>query len=321
MTSHTASWKGGVSQVDGLRGVEQKSAFVGARSGLGSGTFNMKFGINTFLFTSPFTNASTKLFAQFKRWGFDSVEIAIEDPAHIDPVLVKRELDRHGLICGSVCACLGPDRDLRGNAKQQATALKYMKAILDQMVALDCPSMIGPVYSAVGRAEAVPPDEYRRQWKTVVKHLKELSRYAAARGRQICLEPLNRFETDFINTTEQALRMVNDVGHPALKIHLDTFHMNIEEKSLPAAIRKAGKHLAHLHACGSDRGTPGGDHTDWQGIAAALKAVRFNGNVVIESFTQDVKVIAKAAAIWRKMEPRREDIAVKGLKFLRQALR
>jgi D-psicose/D-tagatose/L-ribulose 3-epimerase len=97
--------------------------------------------------------------------------------------------------------------------------------------------------------------------------------------------------------------------------------MNIEQKNQPAAIRKAGKHLAHFHACGSDRGTPGGDHIDWKGIAKALKAVKYNGDVVIESFTQDVKVIARAAAIWRKIEPSREEIAVKGLKHLRKVLK
>jgi D-psicose/D-tagatose/L-ribulose 3-epimerase len=281
----------------------------------------MNIGINTFLFTSPFTNQSTKLFAKFKGWGFDSVEIAVEDPAHIDPKFVKRELDRHGLVCGSVCACLGPDRDLRGTVKQQQTALDYLRAVLDQMIELECPLLIGPVYSAVGRADAVPANEYKQQWATVVKNLKSLRRYAKKRGKQICLEPLNRFETDFINTTDQALKMVKAVGSPALKIHLDTFHMNIEEKSQAAALRKAGKHLGHFHACGSDRGTPGGDHTDWKGIAAALKAVGYGGDVVIESFTQDVKIIARAAAIWRKIEPNREDIAVKGLKFLRGALK
>jgi D-psicose/D-tagatose/L-ribulose 3-epimerase len=281
----------------------------------------MRFGINTFLFTSPFTNQSTRLFAQFKRWGFDSVEIAIEDPQHIDPHHVKRELDRHGLVCGSVSACFGPGRDLRGTKQQQDATLGYVMALLNQMVVLDCPTLIGPVYSAVGRADAVPAPEYRRQWRTVVRNLKLLGEFAEIQGRQICIEPLNRFETDFLNTTEQALKLVAAVGSPAIKILLDTFHMNIEEKSLPAAIRKAGRHLGHFHACGSDRGTPGGDHTDWSGIAAALRAIRYRGDVVIESFTPDVKVIAKAAAIWRQIEPRREDIAIRGLKFLRRTLR
>jgi D-psicose/D-tagatose/L-ribulose 3-epimerase len=188
------------------------------------------------------------------------------------------------------------------------------------MVTLDCPSLIGPVYSAVGRADAVPPAEYKQQWKTVVKNLKALCKYAEKRGRQVCLEPLNRFETDFINTCDQGLKMIKDVGSPALKLHLDTFHMNIEEKNQAAAIRKGGKVLRHFHACGSDRGTPGKDHIDWPSIAKALRQVRFKGDVVIESFTTDVKVIARAAAIWRRIEPTRDEIAVKGLEFLKRTL-
>jgi D-psicose/D-tagatose/L-ribulose 3-epimerase len=216
---------------------------------------------------------------------------------------------------------MGIERDLRGTLKQQQTGLDYLSRLLDQMVILNCRSLIGPVYSAVGRADAVPPDEYRRQWKMVVKNLKTLCRHAKQRNKLICLEPLNRFETDFINTCEQALKMVEDVGSPALKLLLDTFHMNIEEKSSAAAIRKAGRHLGHVHGCGSDRGTPGNDHIDWKSIARALKDIGYNDDVVIESFTPDVKVIARAAAIWRRIEPTREEIAVKGVKFLRKTLK
>ena len=278
----------------------------------------MRFGINTFLFTSPFTNESTKLFPQFKKWGFQTVEIPVEDPSHIDPAHVKRELDKNGLVCGSVCACMGPDRDLRGDETQQKTGMDYMKTLLDQMVELDCPSLIGPVYSAVGRADAVPEAEQKEQWKTVVKNLKELCKYAQGRGRQVCMEPLNRFETDFMNTADQALKMVKDVGSPALKIHLDTFHMNIEEKNQGKSIRKVGKLLGHFHACGTDRGTPGNDSLDWKPIVTALKGIGYKGDVVIESFTTDVKVIARAAAIWRRMEPTRNEIATKGLKNLKK---
>jgi len=277
----------------------------------------MRFGINTFLFTCPFTNRSTKLFQQFRRWGFDSVEIAIENLAHIDPAFVKAQLERHGLVCGSVTPCLGPDKDLRGTAAQQRAGVEFMKRVIDQMVLLEAPTLVGVVYSTVGRADAVPPGEYRRQWKTVVRNLKNVSEYAAERGRVIALEPINRFETDFINTCAQGLEMIHDVGNPALKLHLDTFHMNIEEKDPAAAIRQAGPHLGHFHACGSDRGTPGNDHIDWKSIAAALKSIRYQGDVVIESFTSDVKVIARAAAIWRQIEPTREEIAWKGLKFLK----
>jgi D-psicose/D-tagatose/L-ribulose 3-epimerase len=155
----------------------------------------------------------------------------------------------------------------------------------------------------------------------VKENLREICRYAEAKSKRIALEPLNRFETDFINTCEQAVRMVNDVSSPALKIHLDTFHMNIEEKDSAAAIRRAGKLLGHFHACGSDRGTVGGDHINWPEIIAALASTGYNGDVVIESFTPDVQVIARAAAIWRMIEPSRNDIAAQGIRFLREAFR
>jgi D-psicose/D-tagatose/L-ribulose 3-epimerase len=280
----------------------------------------MKYGVNTFLFTSPFTTRSTRLLAKIKQLGFDAVEIAVEDPAHIDPHAVRRELDKIGLACSSVCSCTGGDRDLRGTPKQQKISLAYLRALIDYAAVLGAPRIIGPVYSAVGRADAVPRDEYARQWKVVKAHLKTLAAEAAAKGIVFCLEPLNRFETDFINTCEQGLKMVKEVNSPGLKLMLDTFHMNIEEKNQAAAIRKAGKLLAHLHACGCDRGTPGGDHIDWTGIAKALKDIKYGGDVVIESFAANVKLIAKAAAIWRKIEPSQDDIAIKGLANMKKML-
>lgn len=281
----------------------------------------MRYGINTFLFTSPFTGHSTRLFPMFKRWGFDCVEIAVENPNHIRPAQVKRALDRHGLAAGPVCACFPPARDLRGTTGQQRAAVSYVRALMNHAVALDAPGVAGPLYSATGRADAVSRRDYARQWRTVVRHLKVLGRHAEDRGKFIYLEPLNRFETDFINTVDQALEMVADVDSPALKLLLDTFHLNIEEKCPARAIRKAGRHLGHLHACGTDRGTPGNDHLDWNAIARALASVRYAGDVVIESFTTDVKVIARAAAIWRRIEPDAATIAVKGLKFLQRTLK
>jgi D-psicose/D-tagatose/L-ribulose 3-epimerase len=279
----------------------------------------MRLGINTFLFTSPFTDKSTNLFPQFKKWGFESVEIPIEDPSHITPSHINAELKKAGLVCGSVCACMGPDRDLRGTPEAQETGKTYLKAIIDQAKVLGNANVIGPVYSAVGRADAVEDKEKAKQWKTVVKNLKEVAKYAEKKGVTIALEPLNRFETDFINTADQGLRMIADVGSPNLVLHLDTFHMNIEEKNQAKAIKKAGKLLGHFHACGSDRGTPGNDHIAWPEIVKALKSIKYEGDVVIESFTTDVKVIARAAAIWRQIEPSNQEIAVKGVKFLKKA--
>jgi D-psicose/D-tagatose/L-ribulose 3-epimerase len=281
---------------------------------------HMNFSINTVLFVSPFTNRNTDLFPMFKKWGFDKVELLIENPADIDPAYIKRELSKHGLACGSVCGAMNPDRDLRGSPQSQRNGVKFLCQLLDQMSELDCPILGGPVYSYVGRAEAVAPADYRKQWKSVTGNLKVVAKYAEKRGKLVCLEPLNRFETDFINTVEQGLKMIRDVNSPALKLHLDTFHANIEEKSLDKAILQASKHLAHMHVCGSDRGTPGNDHIDWKSIGRALRKIHYSGDIVIESVTLDVPKIAKSAAIWRRMEPTRDEIAIEGLKFLKKTL-
>ncbi len=276
----------------------------------------MNFGINTFLFKSPFTTESISLFPKFKKWGFDSVEIALEDASHIDASVVKKALADNGLICGSMCGAFGEGRDLRGSKQYQQNSMDYIKSVLDVMAELGSPVLAGPLYSSVGRAEATAEDEYKRQWETVVGHLNTLAEYALTLNSKLAIEPLNRYETDFINTCDQAMRMVNDVNSDGISVHLDTYHMNIEEKDPAKAILNAGSKLGHFHACGTDRGTPGNDHTNWNSIVAAIKEIGYDGGVVIESFTTDVKVIAKAASIWRKFEPSQEDIAIKGVQFL-----
>lgn len=276
----------------------------------------MRFGINTFLFVSPFKTEDVRSFRKFKSWGFDTVEIPVEAPEHIDPLRLKAAAERAGIAIGSICACMGPGRDLRGTVKEQRTGVSYIKKLINQAALMGCPSVIGPLYSVVGKRGPVAPDRQRLEFATVVRNLKVLAEQAEQAGVTLMVEPLNRFETDFLNTCEQGLKLLKAVGSPNVKLHLDTFHMNIEEKNQAAAIRKAGKHLGHFHACGTDRGTPGNDSLDWAPIVKALKSIGYRGDVVIESFTQDVKVIAAAAAIWRKMEPRRDDIAVKGIKNL-----
>jgi D-psicose/D-tagatose/L-ribulose 3-epimerase len=181
--------------------------------------------------------------------------------------------------------------------------------------------LVGPLYSSVGRAGQETAEGKKEQWLTVTTHLRALATKAETAGLKLALEPLNRFETDFLNTAAQAIALVKAINSPAVGIHLDTFHMNIEEKSLPEAIRLCGPLLWHFHACGSDRGTPGNDHLDWEGIAEALHRVQYQKDMVIESFTTDVKTIAKAAAIWRDIEKSRDEIASAGLAFLKGKFR
>jgi D-psicose/D-tagatose/L-ribulose 3-epimerase len=280
----------------------------------------MRFGLNSFLYTSPFTtDQAPALLRKFARWGFDSAEIAIEDPSHTDPAALRAAADKAGIAIGSICAAMGPGRDFRGTAAEQRTAQRYLRALVDQAAAVGAARIVGPIYSVVGRIGAHDASTKARHFRLVVHNLKSLGAYAGTRGIELCVEPLNRFETDFLNTVDQGLRLIKAVGLPNVKLHIDTFHMNIEEKDQVAAIRKAGRHIGHVHACGTDRGTPGADSLNWKAIAAALKAVGYQGDIVIESFTPDVKVIARAAAIWRNIEPRRDDIPVKGLANLRKA--
>ena len=152
----------------------------------------------------------------------------------------------------------------------------------------------------------------------LVKQLRELSTYAAERGAVLCVEPLNRFETSFLNLASQAIEVVDRVAHPACKILLDTFHMNIEEQSVGDAIRSAGGRLAQLHTCENDRGAPGSGHVPWKEVAQACKDIGFEGPMVIESFTPKVKSIARAAAIWRPLSRTPDTLAEDGLKFLRE---
>jgi D-psicose/D-tagatose/L-ribulose 3-epimerase len=154
----------------------------------------------------------------------------------------------------------------------------------------------------------------------LVGRLRGLAEYAADHGVVLCVEPLNRFETSFINLASHVIELVDRVAHPACQVMLDTFHMNIEEQSLGDAIRAVGPRLRHFHSCENDRGTPGQGHVPWSDVAAALRDINYDGPVVIESFTSQVKAIARAAAIWRPLAPSQDALAREGLAFLRKLL-
>jgi D-psicose/D-tagatose/L-ribulose 3-epimerase len=163
-------------------------------------------------------------------------------------------------------------------------------------------------------------DERAKDVDLLVKNLGDLSKYAGDRGVVLGIEPLNRFETSFINLASQVIEVVDRVNHPSCKIMLDTFHMNIEEKSLGNAIRAAGKRMVHFHACENDRGAPGSGNVTWDDVADALRDIGYDGPVVIESFTNKVKSIARAAAIWRPFEASQDALAQNGVSFLKKLL-
>jgi D-psicose/D-tagatose/L-ribulose 3-epimerase len=276
------------------------------------------FGVSTWLWTSPFSTESVSLFPKIKAMGFDKVEIAVEDPALIDTALVKKALDDNGLEA-IICGAFGPTRDLTHEEESvHQNCFRYIESCLDICVALGGTFLAGPMYSAVGKARLVSPEQKQKEWDLAVKNLRTVCDMAAARGLSIALEPLNRFETDLINTAEDVARLVQDIAHPAARIMLDGFHMNIEEADIEAAIQTAGKDLIHVQVSENYRGTPGTGQTRWDAFYRGLKAIGYTGTVSIESFTPAIKELAGAVCIWKPLAASQDQFATDGLVFLRQ---
>ncbi len=281
----------------------------------------MQFGINTFVWVSPLTTASIEALApKVRALGFDVLELAIEGTDAIDVAAARAALDAAGL--GSVvCGAFGPNRNLCSDDPAiRANAAAYLRWCIDAAVGVGATVVAGPMYSAVGKARLSDPAARQAERELAVAGVAEAADYAAARGVKLALEMLNRFETDMLNIVEQGLAFIDATGRANVGLHLDTFHMHLEEKSSAAAIRLAGDRIFHFHACENDRGTPGSGQVRWDEIAPALRDVRYAGPVVIESFTPDVQEIARAVCIWREIAPSQDALAADGLRFLKGLL-
>jgi D-psicose/D-tagatose/L-ribulose 3-epimerase len=281
----------------------------------------MKFGVNTWVWTAPLTTQDVeKLVPHVAELGFDWIEFPLEEIGSFDNRRAAALVKEHGLGV-STCVAMGPDRDLiHPDPAIRENGAEYIRQAVDVSQAIGSPNLVGPIYSAVGRTWQSTPDERARDLDILVEALKELAAYAGDHGVKLGIEPLNRFETSFVNLASQAVEVVDRVDNPSCGIMLDTFHMNIEEKSLGEAIRTAGPRMIHLHSCENDRGAPGSGNVAWDEVAQAVKDINYDGPVVIESFTAKVKSIAKAAAIWRPLADSQDALASEGLAFLRQKL-
>lgn len=276
----------------------------------------VKYGINFLLWSGDFSAESVPLIKKAADIGFDGVEIPIFNPDAVDIKATKDALDATGMGCTG-CSILGDDRDLISEDPDiRENAKKYMTDSVKIISELGGSIFCGPLYSAVGKL--VGRSRTDEEWDLAVTGLKEVAKVAEDCGVTLAIEPLNRFETYFINIAEDATKLARDVDHPNVKVHLDTFHMNIEEKNLYDAIKGTDKMLAHMHCCENDRGAPGSGHVDWDGVFKALGEVNYDSWIVIESFVPAIEAIAKAAAIWRQLDPGgAESVAKDGLKFLK----
>lgn len=279
----------------------------------------MRYGASTFIWTSPFTDErAQELAPHVAELGFDVLEICIEDPALVTADAIGAAAERADVGI-AVCAAFGPGRDLSHDVPEERRGgLDYMRACIDLAAAVDAPDVIGPMYSEVGKTRMLSPAERARQRGWAADSIREVGEYAGERDVGLAIEPLNRFETDLVNTVEQGLDLCERVGLPNVGLLLDTFHMNIEEKSIPGAVRLAGSRLRHFHACENDRGAPGSGHVEWDATLGALRDIGFDGIIALESFTPDNQAIARAVSLWRPLAASPDDLARDGLAFLRE---
>ncbi len=282
---------------------------------------NITLGASTWLWTSPFTTQSIPLLHKIREMGFGAVEIPAEYPELIDASAVRRALEETGLKI-VVCGAFGPSRDLtHTDASVRAGSIAYIRQCLELCSEWNAPVFAGPMYSAVGKARQLPEAQRRAEWDLAVKGLREVCNIADQLGVRLAIEPLNRFESDLVNTAADARRMAEEIAHPAAGVGLDSFHMSIEEKDPGEAIRTAGTWLTHMQVSENHRGIPGTGQTPWISLRDALREVEYKGVLSIESFTPDVQELAGAVCIWKQLAPDQDTFGREGIKFLQQLLK
>lgn len=279
----------------------------------------MKIGVNLWIWGSPFrTDEYVGLIPQIKSWGGDVIELATEDDAEIDTRAVRQALDGEGMSA-SVVGVFGPVRDIsHPDAAVRQNGVDYAKQSVDTCAEIGATIFSGAV-AGVGGGELLLGDARRDRINQAAECLHELGEYSAQADVRFVIEILNRYETNFLNTAAEARELINLVNHPAVGIHLDTFHMSHEENNLGDAIRLTDDKLMHFHGSDSHRGTPGTGLVHWDDVAAALKEINYDGYVVIESFNPR-SPIGPLARFWRFFAESPETLARDGIAFLNQTL-
>lgn len=277
----------------------------------------MKFGINTLLWGATVGQSDFDRLPRIRDAGFHGIEVPIFSPDDFPAAALRRAVGAAGLECTAVSIIpsglgLGSED---AAARQRAEA--HVRMAIDRAAEADIHLLSGPLYFPVGYL----PGRRRTadEWARAVESWQRLAPYAAAADVEIGIEPLNRFETYFLNTSADAAAFCDAVSHPAVGLLFDTFHANIEEKTIAGALRTAGGHLKHLHTCENDRGIPGTGHVAWHEVFAALAELGYRRWITIESFGFAAGALSAAAAIWRDLAPTPEAIAFDGLRFLRAA--
>ena len=274
-------------------------------------------GVNTWVWTSPLRDDGlAELAAKAAAFGFDAMELPLEDPGDWDAARARDVLGAHGLTA-VVVGAMGPGRSLVARAGDVAATQDYLRACLSAARTLGAARVAGPFYAPTGVTWRMDADERASVVAELRENLRPLADEAAAAGIRLAVEPLNRYETSVINTVEQGLDALEPLLGDGLGLALDTYHLNIEEKRPSDAIRAAGRAIAHVQVCGSDRGAVGDDHTDWPATLAALDDAGYDGVLGLESFTGENATIAVAASVWRPLAESQDALASRSLAYLR----
>ena len=276
---------------------------------------DVRFGLNMLVYTAAFSRDDEALVDKAAEMGFDGVEILFGDLSGLDAGSVRSALERAGM--GMTACCVMPEdcNPCSPDAAVRSAAVQRLRQMVDLTAEMGGDGAAGPLYSPVGylTGRARTDDE----WSRCVEVLAAGAEHAGRVGIPLAIEPLNRFETYMINTIADAVRMCKEVGSDHLKVQVDTFHGNIEEKDTAAAVRAAEGYVGHFHASESDRGVPGTGQVRWQETFAALADIDYSGWVTIESFATGIVDLCAAASIWRPIYESADGLARDGLAFLK----
>lgn len=276
----------------------------------------MRFGAHAFVWASDWSQESAeKVIAAAAEAGLDFVEIPLLRPENFDTEGTRVLLEHYGLE--ATCSLGLPVEASLPEHPEAARA--FLSGVLEAAHRLGSPVVTGVIYGTLGAlpGHAPRPDEL----ETIARTLKQVAREAAALGVRLGLEPVNRYETYLINLAAQGLEMLEHIGEPNVFLHLDTYHMNIEERGFKEPILQAGPRLQYIHLSESDRGTPGSGNVHWDEVFSGLGAIGYSGDLVMESFVALNPDIARATCIWRPVVENPAHLVREGLAFLRSKAR
>ncbi len=275
----------------------------------------MKYGINLLLWTDRMHEGLMPVVEQVKTMGYDGVEMPMFELNEALYADWGKKLDDLGLERTAVTIRGAGDNPISPSASVRAAAVDAMKKTIDCCHAAGVPLLVGPTHSAIGEFSGAGPTEDEFKWG--VETMRQAAEHAAGADVTIVTEYLNRFENYFLTCVEQTVNFVTAVDHPNVRMMYDTFHANIEEKNLSAAIAAAMPWTKLVHISENDRSTPGQGHVAWDETFDAIRAADWDGWMVVEAFGLALPAIAAATKIWRKMYATEEQLASDALAFMK----